>query len=94
MPVFGWTAFTISSFDSEPPLSTSMSSKQCRAAFLNSFVNSSSSLAAWRAIISCARRCAARAWSLAFSAFSIASSLRGERPVSRADTRYRVASTA
>ena len=73
----------ISSFDSEPPLSTSMSSKQCRAAFLNSFVNSSSSLAACRAIISCARRCAARAWSFAFSAFSIASSLRGERPVPR-----------
>ena len=67
-----FTALTISSVLSEPPPSVSIIWKHSRAAFLNSFVNSSISFAA-RAASS--ERLAARSASLFLSAISMHSSL-------------------
>ena len=64
----------ISCLDSDPPWSLSMSWKHSRAAFLNSNVNSSISLLA---ALASSSRALARCSSLAASAVSIASSLRG-----------------
>ena len=71
---FVWTASTISAFVSVPLQSTSMRSKHLRAAFKNSLLNSSISLAARAASSS---RLAARSASLFLRASSIAASLRG-----------------
>ena len=68
------TASTISCLDSDPPWSLSMSWKHSRAAFLNSNVNSSISLLA---ALASSSRAFWRCSSLAASAVSIASSLRG-----------------
>ena len=64
----------ISCLDSDPPWSLSMSWKHSRAAFLNSNVNSSISLLA---ALASSSRAFWRCSSLAASAVSIASSLRG-----------------
>ena len=83
---FVWTASTISAFVSVPLQSTSMRSKHLRAAFKNSLLNSSISLAARAASSS---RLAARSASLFLRASSIAASLRGTPTGEPRETRRR-----